>query len=128
MSELYNVSVEIYSYSNIPMRKIIRNDKRPLRLSFHGHNHYNSVTPTNWRKGDKLTNGLLPTYHEDARIAVAKEYVKMVKAKKLQSQGQEIVQLNLQPRTVEVQKKKKKMKSKKKNDLAVPRHQSEENL
>lgn len=65
MSEIYDRSVEIYSYANTPMRTFneisnpavaaMKVNKVPLRLSFHGHNHYNSIMPITWQDGNKLT-------------------------------------------------------------------------
>lgn len=46
LSEIYNRTVLLYSYANSPM-KIIEQDssKWPVRVSYHGHTHYNSVMP-----------------------------------------------------------------------------------
>ena len=46
MSEIYNKPFEIYAYSNTPMRTFHENSGsgRPLRLSYHGQSHYNSIS------------------------------------------------------------------------------------
>ena len=47
LSEIYNRSVEIYAYSNEPMRTFHEGGgeggRNVIRLSYHGGNHYNSV-------------------------------------------------------------------------------------
>ena len=50
LSEMYNRPIEIYAYSNIPMRTFHEQvgTEEPFRLSYHGQNHYNSILPTNW--------------------------------------------------------------------------------
>ena len=80
LSEIYDRAVEIYSYANTPMRtfnesnpevQVLKVNKEPLRLSFHGHNHYNSIMPITWQDGNRLTE-LQPGVIEDNRIAVVK--------------------------------------------------------
>lgn len=47
MSELYNRPIEIYAYAKEPLRTFheVSNDQhvKPIRLSYHGRSHYNSV-------------------------------------------------------------------------------------
>lgn len=45
LSEIYNKPFEIYAYSNIPMRTFHEHFGigSPLRLSYHGQSHYNSI-------------------------------------------------------------------------------------
>lgn len=46
MSEIYNRPIEIYVYSSKPIRTFHEtsfNDNEPIRLSYHGKSHYNSV-------------------------------------------------------------------------------------
>jgi len=46
LSEIYNRSIEIYAYSSEPMRtfhEVNTNNQNPIRLSYHGASHYNSV-------------------------------------------------------------------------------------
>jgi OTU domain-containing protein 5 len=50
MSEIYRRPIEIYAYSSEPMRKYNEHcgaeGEQPLRLSYHGRNHYNCVLPS----------------------------------------------------------------------------------
>ena len=53
MSEIYGKPIEIYSYSNQPMRTFHEhcdNMVEPIRLSYHGMSHYNAVVPMSWTK------------------------------------------------------------------------------
>ena len=46
MSEIYNRPIEIYAYHNEPMRTFHEDflkGKSPIRLSYHGRKHYNSI-------------------------------------------------------------------------------------
>lgn len=46
LSEIYNRSVEIYAYRAQPMRTFHEEKRRgskPIRLSYHGNEHYNSI-------------------------------------------------------------------------------------
>jgi len=46
LSEIYNRSIEIYAYSNEPMRTFHEaglNKEEPIRISYHGSSHYNSI-------------------------------------------------------------------------------------
>jgi OTU domain-containing protein 5 len=49
MSEIYNKPIEIYAYHSEPMRTFhedflkLENSKKPIRLSYHGKEHYNSI-------------------------------------------------------------------------------------
>ena len=54
LSEIYNRPIEIYAYSNVPMRTFHEQEggAEPFRLSYHGKSHYNSVIPNNWCKDD----------------------------------------------------------------------------
>ena len=47
ISEIYNCPIEIYAYSNEPMRTFHEagmNSSEPIRMSYHGRSHYNSVS------------------------------------------------------------------------------------
>lgn len=46
MSEIYDRPIEIYAYSNKPMKIFHENDdqEEPFRLSYHGESHYNAIT------------------------------------------------------------------------------------
>ena len=50
LSEIYNRPIEIYAYSNVPMRTFHEQDEgaEPFRLSYHGKSHYNSVISHDW--------------------------------------------------------------------------------
>ena len=46
LSEIYNSPIEIYAYRSEPMRTFHedqQNNNKPIRLSYHGKEHYNSV-------------------------------------------------------------------------------------
>lgn len=47
LSEIYNCPIEIYAYRAEPMRTFheekFNNSNKPIRLSYHGNEHYNSV-------------------------------------------------------------------------------------
>lgn len=45
ISEIYNRPVEIYAYSNVPMRTFHETSghAEPFRLSYHGRCHYNAI-------------------------------------------------------------------------------------
>lgn len=50
LSEIYNRPIEIYAYQTEPMRTFHETDggEEPIRLSYHGQSHYNSIVPLNW--------------------------------------------------------------------------------
>lgn len=50
LSEIYNRPIEIYAYSNEPMRTFHEQEEgnEPFRLSYHGRCHYNSIVSLNW--------------------------------------------------------------------------------
>jgi hypothetical protein len=54
MSEIYNRGIEIYAYSNKPMKTFHEpnnfkdKERVPIRLSYHGNSHYNCIVPKNW--------------------------------------------------------------------------------
>eukprot|EP00347_Sterkiella_histriomuscorum_P013052 403366200 len=50
MSEIYNRPIEIYAYSAEPMRTFHEQDgsNEPIRLSYHGKSHYNSIVRMDW--------------------------------------------------------------------------------
>lgn len=53
MSEIYGRPIEIYSYSNKPMRTFHEqcdSGVDPIRLSYHGKSHYNAVVPIGWKQ------------------------------------------------------------------------------
>jgi OTU domain-containing protein 5 len=46
LSEIYGLPIEIYAYSNTPMRtfhEVADGNLEPIRLSYHGRSHYNSI-------------------------------------------------------------------------------------
>jgi len=46
LSEIYDRSIQIYAYSGEPMRtfhEVSTNNQEPIRLSYHGSSHYNSI-------------------------------------------------------------------------------------
>jgi len=46
LSEIYDRSIQIYAYSGEPMRtfhEVNSNNQEPIRLSYHGSSHYNSI-------------------------------------------------------------------------------------
>ena len=49
LSEIYQRPIEIYAYSSQPMRTFHEDDSEgeiaPIRISYHGRNHYNAVVP-----------------------------------------------------------------------------------
>ena len=50
MAEIYARPIEIYAYSSAPMRTYREqlSEMAPLRLSYHGRNHYNAVVALEW--------------------------------------------------------------------------------
>ena len=46
MTEIYNRPIEVYEYSTEPkntFQNAFQTDNEPIRLSYHGRNHYNSL-------------------------------------------------------------------------------------
>jgi len=46
IAEIYNRPIEVYEYSSEPkntFQSVFQTDNEPIRLSYHGRNHYNSV-------------------------------------------------------------------------------------
>ena len=46
IAEIYNRPIEVYEYSTEPkntFQSVFQTDNEPIRLSYHGRNHYNSV-------------------------------------------------------------------------------------
>lgn len=46
MAEIYNRPIEVYEYGTEPkntFQSVFQTDNEPIRLSYHGRNHYNSV-------------------------------------------------------------------------------------
>ena len=71
LSEIYGRPIEIYSYSNQPMRTFHEHcdsEIEPIRLSYHGKSHYNAVVPTGWTK-DRIYVKEEPGVIEDHAIA-----------------------------------------------------------
>ena len=54
LSEIYGRPIEIYAYSSQPMRTFHEQPEEgeeqltPIRVSYHGRNHYNAVVPQDW--------------------------------------------------------------------------------
>lgn len=72
LSEIYGRPIEIYSYSNQPMRTFHEHcDSQvdPIRLSYHGKSHYNAVVPYGWTK-DRIYVQELPGIIEDRVISL----------------------------------------------------------
>lgn len=73
LSEIYNRPIEIYAYSNEPMRTFHELDgtDTPFRLSYHGRTHYNSIVPLDWNY-DKVFIKRKPGEIEDEAISMSK--------------------------------------------------------
>ena len=53
LSEIYDRPIEIYAYSSKPMRTFHEGQEEgntviPIRLSYHGKSHYNTIVPKEW--------------------------------------------------------------------------------
>ena len=68
MSEIYNCPVEVFAYSNEPMRTFHESvgSQAPLRVSYHGRSHYNSIVEKD--RQDCILSST-PGEHEEAFIA-----------------------------------------------------------
>jgi OTU domain-containing protein 5 len=73
LSEIYNRPIEIYAYSNEPMRTFHELDgsEVPFRLSYHGRSHYNSIVSTDWNY-EKVFIKRKPGEVEDEAINMSK--------------------------------------------------------
>ena len=51
LSEIYDRPIEVYAYSKVPMRTFHESHEnesaQPIRLSYHGKSHFNSIMPFN---------------------------------------------------------------------------------
>ncbi len=58
ISEIYNRPVEIYAYSNVPMRTFheTSGSAEPFRLSYHGRCHYNAIVNNQWTFENCIVN------------------------------------------------------------------------
>ena len=73
MSEIYNRPIEVYAMSDSPMKTFHENgDSTPLRLSFHGSSHYNSIVPMSWNHKSSLSS-TEPGIIEDEAISMSKQ-------------------------------------------------------
>jgi OTU domain-containing protein 5 len=56
LSEIYDRAIEIYAYQTESMRTFHEQEKarKPIRLSYHGSSHYNSVVKLGWTLSDAL--------------------------------------------------------------------------
>lgn len=56
LSEIYDRAIEIYAYQTESMRTFHEQEKarEPIRLSYHGSSHYNSVVKLGWTLSDSL--------------------------------------------------------------------------
>ena len=58
LSEIYRRPIEIYAYSAVPMRTFheqteeSHDQEAPIRISYHGRNHYNAVVPSDFRPAE----------------------------------------------------------------------------
>lgn len=79
LSEIYDRPIEIYAYSIESMRTFHeQEDERnrvPIRLSYHGKSHYNSVVPLNWQPFNKLEGGEVGSI-EDFSIQAHQQFLK----------------------------------------------------
>jgi len=61
MSEIYDRPIEIYAYSTESMRTFHEQEdernRKPIRLSYHGKSHYNSVVNLDWQPNQRLEGG-----------------------------------------------------------------------
>lgn len=73
MSEIYDRPIEVYAYSTQSMRTFHeQNDERkrePIRLSYHGQSHFNSVLRSDWSPANRFENSE-PGIIEDQAIEV----------------------------------------------------------
>jgi OTU domain-containing protein 5 len=76
LSEIYNRPIEIYAYSNTPMRTFHEQigGAEPFRLSYHGRSHYNSVVTENWNY-EKVFVTSNPGVIEDEAISNSKRRI-----------------------------------------------------
>ena len=54
---MYDRQIEIFSYTTEPMLKFHEQNQEdlvPIRISYHGKNHYNAVVPLDWESQDNL--------------------------------------------------------------------------
>ena len=104
ISELYNRPIEIYSGSNKPLKTFHENIKEynlkekneqnnrikisPIRISYHGKEHYNSVVPTKfdfdiWRNyKDNIINKTPGEYEDEVLIMKKKQKLNKINDKK----------------------------------------------
>ena len=78
MSEIYTRPIEIFAYSDQPMRTLHEQiegqdgqSQQPMRLSYHGRSHYNAVVSLNWNKDARLVKKQ-PGDVEDEAIELSK--------------------------------------------------------
>ena len=92
MSEIYNRKVEIYALSEVPMKtfreasmdRLEREQtSEPIRLSYHGMNHYNALVPIDQEEFKKSLTTVEPGVFEDMELA------KLEKLKKEQQKKQD---------------------------------------
>lgn len=85
LSEIYNKPIEIYAYNNKPMRTFHEekrnNRSKPLKLSYHGGQHYNSIVYLSQDKEEEKEDA-----NKEAVQPMTMEYeaVRISKARKMQ--------------------------------------------
>jgi len=95
LSEMYNRAIEIYAYSSEPMRTFHEsesNNNEPVRLSYHGRSHYNSI-----KKVGKEHESLLgTTFGQMEDIALRNAKIRADKRKE-QRENNTVIMLNNHP-------------------------------
>ena len=71
LSEIYDRPIELYAYSKVPMRTFHESHgsegTQPIRLSYHGKSHFNSIMPFN--EGEHAFLRSRPGVVEQAAVA-----------------------------------------------------------
>eukprot|EP00347_Sterkiella_histriomuscorum_P002114 403369422 len=88
ISEIYNRPIEIYAYRAEPMRTFHEDEHRgrgtkPIRLSYHGNKHYNSITEINPSSSIQSQRNL-NMHQEEEKISQNQMQQQQKKAQKLQ--------------------------------------------
>ena len=69
MREIYNIPIEVYAYSNKPMKTFHESkdggeSNRVFRLSYTGNSHYNSIVPADWEESRMKTKCFFDPFTE----------------------------------------------------------------
>lgn len=89
MSEIYNRPIEIYAYHSEPMRTFHEeyqkvNGIQPIRLSYHGREHYNSIVKIGEDKEEEKFDNL-PGELEQYAIELSRKRQELIASKKHQA-------------------------------------------